>query len=97
MVQFWGSDDTRFVAEGLTYVDKHEQPSSSSELPTLLRTYYGNFTADVLATKVITGHRTGDLHSAVFDLGNQRVLMSIAGPGARIISPENLSYLNISE
>ena len=53
--------------KGIIYWDKHSQPTTSYCFPDLFTMYYGNITAELLATKVAPLAQTGDLHAAIFD------------------------------
>lgn len=62
--------------ESLVYVDKHPQPSTDETLPTLLTEAYGAIDP-LVTTSVAHGHATADLHAAIYDHAQQKMLVAI--------------------
>lgn len=65
--------------EQVAYVDKHPQPSGegpTGTLPTFLTDFYGDITME--NTRIAARyHKTGDLHIASYDYGNNKMIVSI--------------------
>jgi hypothetical protein len=57
--------------EGVAYIDKHTQPSSSPTLPDLVKQYYGNLSAVNIVQNIPRLTQSGDVHIAVYDYGQQ--------------------------
>jgi hypothetical protein len=64
--------------ENCIYVDKHPQPSgdgATGSLPTSLADFHGSMTYET-ARSVVQFHETGDVHIAMYDFGENRLLFS---------------------
>lgn len=62
--------------ENIAYVDKHPQPSHSTDLPQALQDFHGNVTCET--SKTITKfHQTGDVHIATYDFTNKWMYLAI--------------------
>ena len=68
--------------ESLVYVDRHPQPSASTDLPDLLSRLWGNLSLST-AREVCQAHATGDLHNAVYDYGEKKMWISIGRTDAQ--------------
>lgn len=87
--------------ESLVYVDRHPQPSASTDLPELLTQLWGNLSLST-AREVCQAHATGDLHNAVYDYGLQKMWISIGridaqgnyGPDGSAWKAFNRPYIN---
>lgn len=65
--------------DSIVYVDKHPQPTSegpTGTLPTALTDFYGNMSLPN-ARVVVQYHKTGDLHIAMYDFGENSMIVSI--------------------
>lgn len=65
--------------ENVVYVDKHPQPShdgTTGTLPVGLEDFWGNLTM-ANSRMVLQSHQTGDQHIAMYDFGNEQMLVSI--------------------
>lgn len=62
--------------ESVAYVDRHPQPSSDTVLPDTLSSFYGNITIQN-SRQIVQAHKTGDVHIAAYDYGNNQMLVSI--------------------
>jgi hypothetical protein len=65
--------------ESVVYVDKHPQPShdgTTGTLPVGLQDFWGNLTT-ANSRIVLQSHQTGDQHIAMYDFGNEQMLVSI--------------------
>jgi len=64
-----------FISE-VAYVDKHPQPSHSTDLPEALQDFYGNISCE--SSKTITKfHQTGDVHIASYDFTANHMYVAI--------------------
>jgi len=64
---------------GLVYLDKHTQPSTSDPCFTeLLEFYYGQIDAHVTMQNITAQFVTGETHAAVYDYGANTVYVSNA-------------------
>jgi hypothetical protein len=74
----------------VAYIDKHPQPSTHPDMPALVKQYYGNLTADNVAQNIPRGMQSGDVHVAVYDFANKKVMFATgttdgpAGPYTRL-------------
>eukprot|EP01064_Diplonema_japonicum_P021294 TRINITY_DN30827_c0_g1_i1.p1 TRINITY_DN30827_c0_g1~~TRINITY_DN30827_c0_g1_i1.p1 ORF type:complete len:462 (+),score=116.76 TRINITY_DN30827_c0_g1_i1:60-1388(+) len=65
------------TVEGVTYIDKHPQPSHDrTTMPGLVNTWYGNLTAVNVVQNFPRFEKSGDVHAAVFDYGNKKTYMA---------------------
>lgn len=65
--------------ESVVYVDKHPQPShdgTTGTLPVGLEDFWGNITM-ANSRMILQSHQTGDQHIAMYDFGNEQMLVSI--------------------
>jgi hypothetical protein len=65
--------------ESVVYVDKHPQPSHdgvNGTLPVGLQDFWGNLTM-ANSRMVLQSHQTGDQHIAMYDFGNEQMMVSI--------------------
>jgi len=58
--------------DGVAYIDKHPQPSAHPVFPGLIRQFYGNLTAEIVATNIPRLMQSGDVHIAVTDFVKRR-------------------------
>jgi isopenicillin-N N-acyltransferase-like protein len=89
------------IIEDVMYWDKHEQPTHSWCLSTLLKELHGTLTAEVLATTVSAVGETGDFHSVAFDYEGMTAYFSNARKtnvtvGSEYAYARQYTFLNIS-
>lgn len=64
----------------MVYINKHVQPDHSPCLASLLEASYGHLTPELILRNVTAGHETGNMHIAIYDYGNERLVVAVAGP-----------------
>eukprot|EP00949_MAST-11_sp_MAST-11-sp1_P003514 g3514.t1 len=57
--------------EGVAYIDKHPQPSSSPDLSKLVQRFYGNMTAENVVQFFPRLTESADVHAAIYDFGEK--------------------------
>lgn len=62
--------------DSVCYVDKHPQPSHSSDLGEALADFRGDISLETTKT-IIQFHGTGDLHTAAYDYGSKEMIVNI--------------------
>mmetsp|Transcript_22885 Transcript_22885/g.38330 ORF Transcript_22885/g.38330 Transcript_22885/m.38330 type:complete len:441 (+) Transcript_22885:3-1325(+) len=62
--------------KNVAYIDKHPQPSVHPELPNLVKKFYGNITAPNVVKNFPLQTQSGDVHIAIYDLGQNNVFFS---------------------
>ena len=60
----------------VAYIDKHPQPSTTDEMANLVKKFYGNMTAEIVAQEFPSAMQSGDVHTAVYDMGNRRAFIA---------------------
>ena len=61
----------------LVYIDKHTQPSGDWCMANVLKEKYGSLNA-AAAIELMSRFQTGDIHAAMYDLGNSKFYASVA-------------------
>ena len=62
--------------DAVAYIDKHPQPSPHPDMPALIKQYYGNLSANNVAQNIPRGMQSGDVHVAVYDFSNKKVMFA---------------------
>lgn len=65
--------------EDVIYYDKCQQPSQDICMAQVLQTYYGNFTSDIMARKLMPIEQTGNLQAIVYDFHDDLMYYSRRG------------------
>jgi hypothetical protein len=65
---------------GVTYVDKHTQPSHDPCMASIIANMHGNMTAPAIV-ELVGRFQTGDLHAAVYDWGKMEMTVGVATQG----------------
>ena len=71
-----GTETGQPYIRDVCYVDKHPQPSHSTDLPEVLQSYHGNVTLSAVQD-IVQRHATGDLHYAAYDFAKGEMLVAI--------------------
>lgn len=76
----------------ITFVDRHPQPTHEPDMmPTILKEHYGNLSVETIAQLPQQLGPTGDVHVAIYDYPNHKMLMSVG------LVDENGTYGNNNE
>lgn len=62
---------------GVAYIDKHPQPSTHPDMPQLVKQFYGNITAEIVAQNFPRVMHSGDVHTAVYDFGQKKAYIQV--------------------
>lgn len=60
----------------VAYIDKHPQPSLHSDMPALVKRFYGNISAENVAQYFPRLMGSGDVHVAVYDFARKKALIA---------------------
>jgi len=61
---------------GVAYIDKHPQPSTNTDMSTLIGRYYGNITGEEVAKNFPRLTESADVHAAVYDFGEGKAYLA---------------------
>jgi len=78
--------------QGLVYIDKHPQPSTHKCFGDLMKSNYGNITAENTIKYITSGEETGDMHIGIMDFAEKAMYVSNAAPYSSVTKSAQPAY-----